>query len=124
MAKVPRMAGMASVAGHKIEVLSCDSSTAYLGRALQLQDFHDIEIQHRMSKAWAKFTTYKEELTDKNYSIKARLRLFDSVVTSSALYGCSSWTMTRERERANGQVHTKENATKDLGLWPQKDEFR
>jgi hypothetical protein len=71
----------------------------YLGKALNLHELHDTEIKHRMSKAWAKFAMYKEELTNKTYSLKSRLRLFQSVVTPSALYCCGSWTMTADRER-------------------------
>ena len=37
---------------------------------------------------------HKAELTNKKYSLKCRLRLFDSVVTPTVLYGCSSWTFS------------------------------
>ena len=38
---------------------------------------------------------HKEELTCKSYTLRNRLRLFDSVVTSSALYGAAAWTLTQ-----------------------------
>lgn len=90
--------GEVEVAGEVIEVLAGDKSTMYLGKALNLQDVHDTEIKHRVSRAWAKFVTYRTELTDKDYPLTSRLRLFNSVVTPTVLYGCSAWTMTRERD--------------------------
>ena len=85
--------------GERVEVLNGDEAIMYLGRALNLQDFHDTEIRHRMSKAWAKFGMYRNESSDKPYSLKSRLQLFQSVVMPSVLYGCGSWTMTAERGR-------------------------
>lgn len=90
--------GKVVVDGKDIEVLAEDRTTMYLGRALTLQKTHDAEIQHRMSRAWAKFHVYEKELTDKEYPLKSRMKLFNSVVTPSALYGCGAWTMTKERE--------------------------
>ena len=89
--------GIVKVAGHDIEVLAADKSTPYLGQALNLHDVHGTEIKHRIARAWAKFGIYYKELTDKSYPLKSRLKLFDSVVTPSALYCCGSWTMTEQR---------------------------
>jgi hypothetical protein len=90
--------GVVKVAGLDIEVLADDRSTMYLGRALNLQKVQDIEIQHRLSRAWAKFAVYRKELIDKSYPLKSRLKLFNAVVTPTALYACGSWTMTYGRE--------------------------
>jgi hypothetical protein len=75
------------------------ASTMYLGRALNLVEPHDAELKHRMARAWAKFSQYKGQLTDQDYSLYQRLRLFESVVTPTALYGCCCWAMTSNRER-------------------------
>ena len=69
----------------------------YLGRALNLRACQDTEIDHRIRRAWAKFGLYKKELTDKPYSFKDRLQLFNAVVTPTFLYGCCSWAMTDGR---------------------------
>ena len=71
-----------------------------LGRALALHNVHDVELANRLARAWAKYSVYKHELTDKSYSLRQRLRLFEATVTPSVLYGCASWTMTRAREDA------------------------
>ena len=71
----------------------------YLGRKLSLQDTHDTELRNRMAKGWGKFAIYRDELTNSYYSLRQRMRLFASVVQPSVLYGCVSWTMTKEREQ-------------------------
>ena len=86
------------VKGVTVEVLDPAASTLYLGRSLCLTEVHNTEIVHRIARAWAKFSVFRPELTDKNYSLFSRLRLFHSVVTPTVLYGCGSWAMTRERE--------------------------
>ena len=42
---------------------------------------------------------YKSELTTKHYSLSDRLRLFESVVTPTVLYGSETWTLTAEMSR-------------------------
>ena len=41
---------------------------------------------------------HRDELTSKRYTINTRLKLFESVVTTTLLYGCASWTVTRSLE--------------------------
>ena len=36
---------------------------------------------------------FKDELTSKKYSLNARLKLFESTVSSTMLYGCATWTL-------------------------------
>ena len=87
------------VNGQKVDVLAEDASTMYLGRMLCMDDYHNKEVQHRMTKGWAKFMTYKGELCDKHYPLTDRLKLFNSVVTPTVLYGTGTWTMTLEKEQ-------------------------
>ena len=85
--------------GAEIEVLNGGKSTMYLGRLLALADTHEVEVSHRIRKAWTKFGVYKQELTDKMVPLNLRLKLFQAVVTPTALYGCGSWAMTAGREQ-------------------------
>ena len=87
------------VDGKEVKVLARAESTKYLGRLLNLREPTDVEINFRIQRAWAKFAVYKSELTDKHYSLFQRLRLFNAVVTPTALYGASSWAMTAAREQ-------------------------
>ena len=81
-------------------MLEPGATTMYLGRSLSLTDVHDSELRHRIAKAWAKFGTYRQELTDKTIPLILRLKLFQSVVTPTVLYGSCSWVMTQTREQA------------------------
>ena len=97
----------ATINGMSIEVLAPTASAMYLGRALSLTETHDVELNHRLKKAWAKFSVYRQELTDKDIPLYWRLKLFDTVVTPTVLYGCSSWVMTCAREASlrSAQMH-------------------
>ena len=57
-----------------------------------------MELKSRVANGWAKFHKYGKELLDKDYPLKQRIRLFNSVVTPTVLYGSSTWAMTKERE--------------------------
>ena len=86
-----------SVGGMRINVLSQSESILYLGRALSLTDAHEAELDHRLRRAWAKFGEFKDELTNKEIPLHLRMKLFQSVVTPTAMYGCCSWTMISSR---------------------------
>ena len=47
-----------------------------------------------MLYAWSKFHLFKGSLTNKHVDVKLRLRLFNSVVTPSALYGLTTAPLT------------------------------
>ena len=84
-----------TVGGQQVKVLPYHESTKYLGRKLTFDDQHTTELNSRIAAAWRKFNALRDELTNKNYSLRSRLHLFDSTVTPTALYGCSSWTTTK-----------------------------
>ena len=50
------------------------------------------------SGAWAKFSLFRSELVNKKANLYDKLRLFNSVVTPCALYGCGSWSLTKDQE--------------------------
>jgi len=86
------------VAGQQVEVVGDGCATKYLGRALSLTDPHDVELDNRLARGWAKFAVFKDELTNKCYPLEQRMRLFGSVITPTVLYGSCAWAMTVERE--------------------------
>ena len=86
----------AEVNGMHIEILSSDGKVKYLGRMLGGSADPDAEVRHRLRQSWKAFMAHKSELTCKRYSLASRLRLFESVVTPTAMYGASSWTLTAE----------------------------
>ena len=84
--------------GLKIEVLTLSEATKYPGRKISFENNHDVELQNRKRAAWAKFSTNKQELTNRHYSLNDRLRLFEAVVTPTFLYGSGAWTLTQQME--------------------------
>ena len=78
-----------------------------MGRLFSFGSTHDVELKHRVNKRWAKFGMFKEELTDKYYNLGSKLKLFKAVVEPSKLYGCVSWTLTKDGERLLRTVQRK-----------------
>ena len=42
---------------------------------------------------------YKEELTNKDVPLRVKMKLFNTIVTPTVLYGCSSWVLTVARQK-------------------------
>ena len=83
------------VGANSVQILRATQSEKYLGRKLCLGDGQQIEISHRIAAAWAAFHKHKQKLCSKFYTLQDRARLFDSVVTSAALYGAETWVLTQ-----------------------------
>ena len=84
----------ARVQNMDIEILPHSSKLKYLGQMITFHNPMETDIQHRTRAAWAAFTARKQELTNKHYPLSHRLRLFNSTVTPTALYGAETWTLT------------------------------
>ena len=76
-------------------MLNYSDSTKYLGRKLTFDEHHAAEIDNRIATAWRKFNALRDELTNKHYSLRARIQLFNSTITPTVLYGCVCWTTTK-----------------------------
>ena len=90
-----------------IEVMEPTASAMYLGRELSLTTPRDTELRHRMRKCWATFSIFKSEFTDKGVPLHLWLKLFNTVLTPTVMYSCSSWSMTKAREDALRSIQTK-----------------
>eukprot|EP00973_Karenia_brevis_P090887 12404857-Karenia_brevis.AAC.1 len=88
-----------NIHGHSFDILPANEGTSYLGRLLCFGDAHEAELDHRIALAWKKFFMFKKELCNRRICIGSRLRLFQSVISATALYSAGTWTLTAERER-------------------------
>ena len=84
--------------GMQIEILPLSGSAKYLGRKVSFDSTQETEIENRIANAWKKFMGLKDELTNKRYPLKNRIRLFDGTVTPTMLYGSAVWTLTKKTE--------------------------
>ena len=57
------------------------------------------EILSRIAQATAAVTRLKPVWIDKSISLRSKIRLLCSLVTSIFLYACESWTLTAELQR-------------------------
>ena len=88
--------------GEEIHTLRPEESTMYLGRLLNIYDtaeMHDVELNNRIAAGWRKFWAQRHELTSSSFSLKSRLKLFDSTISPCVLYGSGCWTLTADRIR-------------------------
>ena len=79
--------------------VSTSGSHKYLGRKLpgDLLIRSATELSARVQSAWSKFHKHRQELTDKHVSVCSRLKLFQSVVTPSALFGLAACSLTSQQ---------------------------
>ena len=59
-----------------------------------MASFHESEFSNRVNAAWRCFAKFKDILCSRSYPLQSRLKLFNAVVTPTALYACECWTMT------------------------------
>ena len=86
----------AKIGNMTIEVLEKTQKTMYLGRMMKPTEMQEEELKNRMSKAWAKYNTHKNDLTNDRLPIELRLRLFNATVTPTMMYGSGSWALTEQ----------------------------
>jgi len=87
-----------NINGLSVELLPFSGAVKYLGRKTSFENVIETELNNRLRAGWAKFMSFKQELTGKHYSLHDRLRLFDSVVSPTVLYASCTWTLTRRLE--------------------------
>ena len=79
-----------------VEVVRRDGKHKYLGKVLSgdLRARGQANLEHRISLSRGKFHTLHAVLTNQKVPVHLRLRLFDSVVSPTALYSLSSTPLT------------------------------
>ena len=72
-----------------VQIIGETKTHKYLGRFLSgnLDARGGVEVAHRLQCAWWKFGQNAKMLTNRNISIKLRLKFFDSIVSPSLLFG-------------------------------------
>ena len=78
------------------EILNCDTSHKYLGKKLpgQISKRGRTALDHRIKLAWCNFNKYRDISNDKNIAIQSKLRLFQSCISPTVLFGLTSSPLT------------------------------
>ncbi|KAL9978803.1 hypothetical protein ACROYT_G016367 [Oculina patagonica] len=105
------------VAGQDI---SYTDKFTYLGSMLCQDGGTGVDIQNRLNKARGAFMSLRPMWRSASYSTKTKLRIYQSCVLSTLLYGCECWRMTEHDLSKLASFHTT-SLRKILRIfWPQK----
>ena len=92
----------------------------YLGSVLCQDGGTSVDIQSRLNKARNAFMSLRSVWRSAGYSTKTKLRIYQSCVLSTLLYGSECWRMTEQDLSKLASFHTA-NLRKILRIfWPQK----
>ena len=100
---------LVDTAGDSINIVRSTECHTYLGNRFpgDLKVRGRVILANRLRCAWAKFNQFRHALTNKHVDLALRMRLFDSVVTPTALYGLSTAPLTAQdtEKLASTQLH-------------------
>ena len=82
-----------------IPIVSAHEGFQVLGTQYTVLGRVSRELNRRVAAAWGKFHQIRRILQRRHIDLKRRLLLFDSVVGSSMLWCCESWTLTTAEKR-------------------------
>ena len=92
----------------------------YLGSVLCQDGGTSVDIQSRLNKARNAFMSLRSVWRSASYSTKTKLRIYQSCVLSTLLYGLECWRMTKQDLSKLASFHTA-NLRKILRIfWPRK----
>ena len=97
------------LAGCQLPVMTSQVFHKYLGKKFggDLRSRSACNVNYRMECAWGKFHTHKAVLLNKAVSLRLRLKLFDVVVTPTALYGLSTTATTAQQRSLIASTRSK-----------------
>ena len=87
------------LAGCQLPVMTSQVFHKYLGKKFggDLRNRSECNVNYRMECAWGKFHSQKAVLLNRSISLRLRLKLFDAIVTPTAVYGLSTTAMTAQQ---------------------------
>ena len=88
-----------NVDGQYIPIVPSVSRFKVLGVQVAISGGTSAEFEHRLAAAWAKFHSLKHLLCRKGASILRRLKMFDSIVSKTALWCSAARNLTKEQLR-------------------------
>ena len=89
------------------EILEEVDHFKYLGAIINKEGNSTQEIKTRLAIALAAMTRLTKIWNSNKITTKTKIKLYKSLITSIALYGCESWTLTADTERRIQTFETK-----------------
>lgn len=68
----------------------------YLGQIITQQEAMQKEVERRVTNGWKRYWGLKEAMKDKELHVNTKIKLFNTCILPVLMYGCQSWTLTRE----------------------------
>ena len=91
-----------------LAILPLEILHRYLGRLVTLSANRcSIEVSNRIRAAWGKFAQHHKWLTNRQVPLHLRLKLFDSIVSPTALFATSSLPLTSAHFSRIGRAQRK-----------------
>ena len=78
------------------EVLEAVDDFTYLGSNISAENSVQKDISARINKARNSYCSLRNRWKSNRYSLKTKLRIFNSNVISVLLYGCQSWRVSKD----------------------------
>ena len=85
--------------GHDLFVMNKHDCHKYLGKKFSgdVRERSLCNLNYRLECAWSKYHANKHVLLDKAISLKLRLKLFNAVVTPTAVFGMVATALTQQQ---------------------------
>lgn len=90
----PKNAGKVEIAGKEIKK---SNEIVYLGSVLENETNCMKDINRRIMRAQITFNQLRETWYTKELSVASKIRIFNSNVKSTLLYGCESWAVNKKQ---------------------------
>ena len=97
----------------------CETFT-YLGSTVKIDGGTDTDINKRLAKARAVFSNLNRVWKSSQYTTRTKLKLYNSCVLPTLLYGSECWRMTENDQQKLSTFHTKSLRRIMKIFWPNK----
>ena len=71
----------------------------YLDAEIAADGDQEVTVKHRCDIAWGRFGEYRKVLTTTKLPLNLKLRLFETLIVSTMIYGSSAWFLTNNIKR-------------------------
>ena len=82
-------------------------SFVYLGAEIAADGDQEVTVKHRCDITWGRFSEYRKVLTTTKLPLSLKLRLFETLIVSTMIYGSSAWFLINNIKRKINGISSK-----------------